>query len=284
MRIPGAVAPDPTEQNDQPPAAEIAWGLASAAVGFAATAIFAGLLALPRDAFVAVYALVVTTYVYSYVRWTGLDVRSFLQQRWSWGAVGAVIFGGLMVASVQRMAASSRAEDVTLAWDILWLGIVYGIADALLLTVLPVTAVWRACTSSGWTATWPGKLAAGAAALAASLGRVCKLVRVGRMVHATARYRRLAGVIKAESGQATGPRWGELRLCKHALVVTAAYHLGYPEFRGPQVVDPLIGNGAMTLGYLLTGNPITAFGAHIALHVASVLHGVETTVTLPPHY
>jgi hypothetical protein len=236
MRIPGAVAPDPTEQNDQPPAAEIAWGLASAAVGFAATAIFAGLLALPRDAFVAVYALVVTTYVYSYVRWTGLDVRSFLQQRWSWDAVGAVIFGGLMVASVQRMAASPRAEGVALAWDILWLGIVYGIADALLLTVLPVTAVWRACTSSGWTATWPGKLAAGAAALAASL------------------------------------------------VVTAAYHLGYPEFRGPQVVDPLIGNGVMTLGYLLTGNPITAFGAHIALHVASVLHGVETTVTLPPHY
>ena len=30
--------------------------------------------------------------------------------------------------------------------------------------------------------------------------------------------------------------------------------------------------------------PITAVGAHVALHVASVLHGIDTTVTLPPRY
>ena len=71
-------------------------------------------------------------------------------------------------------------------WDILWLGVVYGIADALLLNVLPVVAVWRAFAHSGWTTGWPGKLAAGASSLVASLG------------------------------------------------VTAAYHLGYPEFQGPQ--------------------------------------------------
>ncbi|WP_166179205.1 hypothetical protein [Rubrobacter tropicus] len=50
------------------------------------------------------------------------------------------------------------------------------------------------------------------------------------------------------------------------------------------MASPLIGNGIMTLGYLLTFNPLTAIGAHAALHVASVLHGVDTTVTLPPHY
>jgi hypothetical protein len=120
--------------------------------------------------------------------------------------------------------------------DILWLGIVYGTVDALLLTVLPVAVTWRALSTARWTTSWPGKLATGMTAFAASLG------------------------------------------------VTAAYHLGYVEYRGPQVVDPLIGNGVMTLGYLLTGSPLTAIGAHIALHVASVLHGVETTVTLPPHY
>jgi hypothetical protein len=42
---------------------------------------------------------------------------------------------------------------------------------------------------------------------------------------------------------------------------------------------------AAVLGFaILTGNPITAIGAHIVLHIASALHGVETTVTLPPHY
>lgn len=225
-----------TEHHDRPPVMQWLWVLAAALLGFAVTAIFAGMLALPRDAFVAVYVAIVASFLWAYIRWTGLDIHSFLLRRWAWGIVGVLAVGGLMVASVQRMAASPRADGAALALDIVWLGIVYGIVDALLLNVLPVVAVWRAFANSRWSAHWVGKVLVGMAALAASLG------------------------------------------------VTAAYHLGYPEFRGSDVVDPLIGNGAMTLGYLLTGSPIAAIGAHVALHVASVLHGVETTVTLPPHY
>jgi hypothetical protein len=68
-----------------------------------------------------------------------------------------------------------------------------------------------------------------------------------------------------------------------SVFVTAAYHWGYPEFRGPEVVQPIIGNAIITLGYLLTTNPTTPVVAHIAMHVAAVLHGMETTVQLPPH-
>jgi hypothetical protein len=185
---------------------------------------------------VAVYALIVGVFLAGYVRWTELDIGQFLRHRWVWGVIGALVVSGMMVASVQRMPASPRPGGATLAWDLLWLGVVYGIADALLLTVLPVTAIWRAFSTVGWTDRWLGKLTAGVVAFAASLG------------------------------------------------ATAAYHVGYVEFRGSQVLDPLIGNGTMTLGYLLTRSPLTTLGAHIALHVASVLHGVETTVTLPPHY
>ncbi len=69
-----------------------------------------------------------------------------------------------------------------------------------------------------------------------------------------------------------------------SLLVTAAYHLGYPEIQGPQVVYPLIGNGVMSLSYLLTMNPLSAVLSHIAMHVAVVLHGINTTLQLPPHY
>jgi hypothetical protein len=69
-----------------------------------------------------------------------------------------------------------------------------------------------------------------------------------------------------------------------SLLVTAAYHLGYPEFRNPGVAAPVFGNGVMSLGYLLTTNPIAAIFSHIAMHSASVLHGLETTAQLPPHY
>jgi hypothetical protein len=70
-----------------------------------------------------------------------------------------------------------------------------------------------------------------------------------------------------------------------SLLVTICYHLGYPEYRVPGgVVGPTIGNGVMTLGYLLTTNPITAIFSHIAMHIAGVLHGPASVMQLPPHY
>lgn len=77
-------------------------------------------------------------------------------------------------------------------------------------------------------------------------------------------------------------RWGGLALVA-SLGVTAAYHLGFPEFRGQALVQPLIGNALVTAGYLLTGNPLAAIVAHVVMHVAAVLHGMATTVQLPPH-
>lgn len=69
-----------------------------------------------------------------------------------------------------------------------------------------------------------------------------------------------------------------------SLAVTAAYHLGYPEFRGPQVAAPVLGNAILTVAYLLSGSPLATTLAHVAMHVAAVLHGMETTLQLPPHY
>jgi hypothetical protein len=117
---------------------------------------------------------------------------------------------------------------------LLWLGLVYGTADALLLTVIPVLAIYGA--------------------------------------EAPERLRR-AGARAAAGGRAL----------LAGLLVTAAYHLGFPEFRGPAVVQPLIGNSLVTAGYLLTGNPLTPVVAHVLLHAAAVIRGPEATVQLPPH-
>jgi hypothetical protein len=68
-----------------------------------------------------------------------------------------------------------------------------------------------------------------------------------------------------------------------SVAVTAAYHLGYPEFRGPGLAGPIIGCGVMSLAYLVTRNPLAAILSHVAMHVAAVLHGIDTTVQLPPH-
>jgi membrane protease YdiL (CAAX protease family) len=81
--------------------------------------------------------------------------------------------------------------------------------------------------------------------------------------------------------------YGKLLVGAAALVastfVTAAYHLGYPEFRNKSVLLPLAGNGIMSLAYLLTTSPLAPVGAHAVMHVSAVLHGAESTVQLPPH-
>jgi len=70
-----------------------------------------------------------------------------------------------------------------------------------------------------------------------------------------------------------------------SLFVTAAYHLGFPEYRvRGGIAGPTIGNGVMSLGYLLTNNPFTAIFSHMAMHIAGVLHGPGSVMQLPPHY
>lgn len=68
------------------------------------------------------------------------------------------------------------------------------------------------------------------------------------------------------------------------MVVIAVYHLGYPEFRGYQVLFPVFGVGVMSLAYIITGNPISAVISHIAMHITAVLYGLQTVMQLPPYY
>ncbi|MGH7561838.1 MAG: hypothetical protein ACRENB_12565 [Gemmatimonadales bacterium] len=78
-------------------------------------------------------------------------------------------------------------------------------------------------------------------------------------------------------------RWGLAALLV-SLAITAAYHLGFDEFRGRALIAPLAGNGLVTASYLATGSPIAAVLSHVVMHVAAVLQGMENTPVLPPHY
>jgi hypothetical protein len=69
-----------------------------------------------------------------------------------------------------------------------------------------------------------------------------------------------------------------------SVFVTVVYHLGYPEFRGKKVIWPVIGNGVLSLAYLLTMNPLAAILPHIGMHITAMIHGRETTGQVPPHY
>jgi hypothetical protein len=212
------------------------WVAAAAVIGFGVATIFAGRLGWSRRWFLVPHLLISGALVVGYWRWSGIELIPFLRDNWVWGVVGGALAGAFLVWNVMSQPASPASSGPAFVFDLFWLGGVYGLVDALLLSVLPIVATWQAFSALGWTDNWPGRVAVAALALIMSLA------------------------------------------------VTAAYHLGFPEFKGGAVVKPLIGNGASSLGYLLTTNPLGALLSHVAMHVAAVFHGPATTVQLPPHY
>lgn len=214
----------------------LGWVVAAALLGFAISALFSGLLRLPRNLYLIPYIAIISLFLYAYLKWSGLVLGDLMRHHWVWGLIGAVLLAIFTVNNILSQPASPRPEGFSLAFDLLWSGVMYGLIDALLLSVLPVLATWQAFNLLNWTANWPGKILVGLLAVVASL------------------------------------------------FVTAAYHLGYPEYRGAGLFGPVIGNTSMTLGYLLTNNPIAAIFSHIAMHIAGVLHGPASVVQLPPHY
>jgi hypothetical protein len=69
-----------------------------------------------------------------------------------------------------------------------------------------------------------------------------------------------------------------------SLVVSASYHLGYPEYRDSDLRSPLIGTVMADSAAVLAGNPIGAFLTHGTAHVSAVVHQEQggPTQMLPP--
>jgi hypothetical protein len=187
--------------------------------GLVSSVVFSSALELDRGPFVLAHVTVVGV-LYGVLRrrnhldaWAGLRVRPVA------AVVVGLIIGLLLAVSVRRLPPGFTPHGLSLVFALAWYGAVYGVADAMLLTVVPVIALRGA-----------------AAGLAGSL------------------------------------------------LVTALYHLGFDEFRGATLLQPLVGNGLITAGYLVTRNPVTALLAHVLMHAAAVLHGMDVTPQLPPHY
>lgn len=211
------------------------WVTLAAVVGFAVALTFSTWLRWDRSAFVLAHAGVSLLLFGAFAARFGIVPQALVRPRRVAGIIVGLLAGGLLAYGVQGQVPSGRPEGGALVGAILWLGIVYGALDALLLTIVPVLSV-----SGGRPAGGPDPPAA----------------RIGR-----------AAVSLFAS-----------------LAVTGAYHLGFAEFRGPGLVQPLIGNGIVTSAYLIAGNPLAPLLAHVIMHVAAVLHGSTTTVQLPPHY
>jgi hypothetical protein len=212
------------------------WILYASVLGFAVAAIFAGILKFPRNIYLLIYIPLVAALFALFIISNKLNITELLRHNWYWGLIGALVAGAFVIKNVYSQPSSERITGLELLLDIVWPGLIYGLIDALLLSVLPILSIKLALTNSIWTENWYGKVAFGVIGLLASF------------------------------------------------LVTTAYHLGYPEFRGKKVIWPNVGNGVLSLAFILTMNPLAAILPHMAMHVAAMIHGKDTTGQVPPHY
>lgn len=208
-------------------------------------------------------AMVVVGFAVSYI---GASILTL--PRAGFVAVHALVSGAVVVAY-------AKWARVTLGS--MFTGWRAGLALGVLAAVFSVEFVLSQPASSG-----PGGIAlAGSLVwLGVAYGTIDALLLTVMPVHAAWRIANRLGWRTSRGGRIAA---GIAALGASA-AVTAAYHAGFPEFQGVAIVQPLVGNTVFSLVYVLSGNPLGAIGAHIALHVAAILHAYGTSIPLPPHY
>jgi hypothetical protein len=66
------------------------------------------------------------------------------------------------------------------------------------------------------------------------------------------------------------------------IVLTATYHLGYPQYRHDGLSRPETGNVLISIPTFATANPVGSIVAHVSQHVAAVTHAYESRIFNPP--
>ena len=66
------------------------------------------------------------------------------------------------------------------------------------------------------------------------------------------------------------------------IILTATYHLGYPQYRDDGLSRPETGNVLISIPTFVTANPVGSFVAHVSQHVTAVTHSYESDIFNPP--
>jgi hypothetical protein len=159
------------------PIADLSFGWQEAAAAFAIIAVVAfsvtwvvtDLGHVPRTPYVAILAVTTAALAAGYLAWSGTSLAALVATGWGWGMLAGVIVAALVMPLVRRLSSGPRAEGSQLVGRLLWEGVVYGTAEAILLATLPVLAVWQGAEALGWTDTAWAKTGSGALAVFGAL-------------------------------------------------------------------------------------------------------------------
>jgi hypothetical protein len=144
----------------------LSWLIGVGMAAFLVTWVLTDRLDVHRAVYVGALAVLTAGLSAGYVVWAsaGGDVWG---NRWLWGILAGVLAGVLLDVMVSRMIPRRIGGHVGSA-QFAWETAVYGVAEGLLLSVLPVLITWQIFAAVGWTSGWTA-VGAAVAALLASL-------------------------------------------------------------------------------------------------------------------
>jgi hypothetical protein len=118
------------------------WPAVAAAVGFVHSFVTATVLGWHRDLVKFSFALVALVLLASYIRKERVNPFVQLTRRWMGGLVVGAALGAVMVSGSSPVMSAFRTTGPAVALEVLWSGLMYGTAIALVVNVLPVIAIY----------------------------------------------------------------------------------------------------------------------------------------------
>jgi D-alanyl-D-alanine carboxypeptidase len=124
---------------------------------------------IDRDLYYGIYIGAVFGFFGLWLRYANESARAVLTRNWRAGIAVGLLFVGAMVAVVLNEPATARPGGLEFVSAIAWRGVLYGLADGLILSAFPILAVFAAFKGGRALARRRGKIAVGALALGVSL-------------------------------------------------------------------------------------------------------------------
>jgi hypothetical protein len=138
-------------------------------VAFLVTWVLTDRLRIPRTPYIPLLLLVALGLGSGYLVWSGTPPSELFLSDVGWGLSAGLIAAALAVPLVRRLPSHPHATGSRLVGLMLWEGVAYGIAEAVLLSTLPVLAVWQACVDLGWAESGSAKFGSGGLAILGAL-------------------------------------------------------------------------------------------------------------------
>jgi hypothetical protein len=136
---------------------------------FLVTWVLTDLLQIPRTPYIPMLLVLALALGAGYVAWSGTSARELFSDGVGWGVAAGLIAAAMAVPLVQHLPPHPHPTGSRLAELMVWEGLVYGIAEGVLLSTLPVLVIWQALGDLGWTDGGWAKIGAGVLAILGSL-------------------------------------------------------------------------------------------------------------------